>query len=153
MIAVSLFQRPQILLLSILVVLAAGVSSWFVLPQLEDPVLSRRVGLILAVYPGASAAEVESLVTIPLEEKVRGIAKVKRVRSNSQRGTSNVVVELQDNVYDVDPVWSVVRDRIAELAESLPQEASKPALNVVPLKAHRHSLDRNYGINLRRSCD
>ena len=136
MIAVSLFRRPQILLLSILVVLAAGVSSWFVLPQLEDPVLSRRVGLILAVYPGASAAEVESLVTIPLEEKVRGIAKVKRVRSNSQRGTSNVVVELQDNVYDVDPVWSVVRDRIAELAESLPQEASKPALNVVPLKAY-----------------
>ena len=136
MIAVSLFQRPQILFLSILVVLATGVSSWFVLPQLEDPLLSRRVGLVLTVYPGASAAEVESVVTIPLEEKVRGLAKVKRVRSNSQRGTSNIVVELQDDVYDVDPVWSVVRESIAELAESLPEEVSKPALHVVPLKAY-----------------
>ena len=136
MIADYLFRRPRILWLAIAVIFAVGISSWFVLPQLEDPVLSRRVGIISTVNPGANAQQVEAQVTIPLEESLRGLAKVKSVRSNSQQGSSNVVVELQDWVNDVDPVWSVVRDRIAETREQLPEEVRSSTLHVVPLKAY-----------------
>lgn len=136
MIAAYLFRNPRILLLLVVVIVVAGVSSWFVLPQLEDPVLGRRVGLISTVYPGANAGQVESLVTIPLEESLQGLADVKQVRSNSQSGISNVVVELQGEVYDVDPVWSVVRDRIADAKSRLPAEARASQLDIVPLKAY-----------------
>lgn len=136
MIAAYLFRNPRILLLLAIVIGVAGVSSWFVLPQLEDPVLGRRVGLISTVYPGTNAGQVESLVTIPLEETLQGLADVKQIRSNSQSGISNVVVELLDDVYDVNPVWTVVRDRMADAASRLPDQARAPQLDIVPLKAY-----------------
>ena len=136
MISSYLYRNPRVLLLLAAVIAVAGVSSWFVLPQLEDPVLGRRVGIITTAYPGANARQVEALVSIPLEERLQGLKEISRVRSNSQNGISNIVVELQDDVYDVDPVWSVVRDRIADAENALPDEALSPQLDVVPLKAY-----------------
>lgn len=135
MVAEYLYRNPRILLLAVAVIIVAGVSSWLVLPQLEDPVLGRRVGIVSTAYPGADAAQVESLVTRPLEEGLEGLADIRQVRSNSQTGISNIVVELQDDVTDVEPVWSIVRDRIADTQPSLPAQSLPSQLHVVPLKA------------------
>ena len=136
MMAEFLHRNPRVLLLLVSVIALAGVTSWFVLPQLEDPVLSRRVGVISTVYPAANARQVESLLTRPLEESLTGLADIRQVRSNSQSGISNIVVELQDDVYDVDTVWSVVRDRISDAASALPEEIRTPKLDILPLKAY-----------------
>ena len=135
MMADFLKKNPRILLLVVGVIIAAGLSSFLVLPRLEDPVLGRRVGIVSTVYPGASAGRVESLVTVPLEEKLQGIARIKQVRSNSQTGISNIVIELQDDVYNVQPVWTLVRNRLADAKAGLPQTCFASELQVVPLKA------------------
>ena len=135
MIARFLSKNPRILLLTIVVICACGISSFFVMPRLEDPVLRRRVALLSTVYPGANAQRVESVVTIPLEEKLSGIAKIKQIRSNSQNGMSNLVIELEDEVDDVESVWTTVRNRIAEAKLSLPESTVQSDLHVVPLKA------------------
>lgn len=135
MMADFLKKNPRILLLVVSVIIAAGLSSFSVLPRLEDPVLGRRVGIISTVYPGANAGRVESLVTAPLEEKLQGIARIKQVRSNSQTGISNIVIELQDEVYDVERVWTLVRNRVADAKARLPQTCFASELQVVPLKA------------------
>ncbi|GAB5443189.1 MAG: efflux RND transporter permease subunit [Fuerstiella sp.] len=135
MVAEYLYRNPRILLLAVVVIIVAGVSSWLVLPQLEDPVLGRRVGIVSTAYPGADAAQTESLVTRPLEEGLEGLADIRLVRSNSQSGISNIVIELQDDVTDVEPVWSIVRDRIADTQPSLPAQSLPSQLQVVPLKA------------------
>lgn len=128
-------KNVRILLLVVAVIVAAGLSSFFVLPRLEDPVLGRRVGIVSTVYPGANAGRVESLVTAALEEKLQGVVGIKQVRSNSQSGISNIVIELQDEIYDVEPVWSSVRNRLADSTSKLPQTCFAPELQVVPLKA------------------
>lgn len=128
-------KNPRILLLVIAVIVAAGLSSFFVLPRLEDPVLGRRVGIVSTAFPGASAGKVESLVTAPLEETLQGVAKIKQVRSNSQTGISNIVIELQDEVYDVESVWTFVRNRLADAQSTLPKTCLPTELQVVPLKA------------------
>lgn len=135
MIARFLYHNPRILVLTIATIVVSGVSSLFVMPRLEDPVLGRRVAIVSTVFPGANAARVESLVSIPLEERLNGIAEIKQVRSNSQSGISNIVIELQDNVYDVRPVWSVVRSRLMDAGADLPESCFSPELHVVPLKA------------------
>ncbi len=135
MIAEFLFRNPRLLLLTIIVIVAAGSSSLFVMPRLEDPVLSKRVALASTPFPGASALRVESLVTIPLEQSLTGIAKIKQVRSNSQTGISNIVIELEDEVEDVDAIWTLVRDRISDTEAELPESCLPTELEIVPLKA------------------
>lgn len=135
MIARFLFRNPRILMLCVVVIITSGTTSLFVLPRLEDPVLGQRVGLISTVIPGADAERVESLVTIPLESELHGIAEIKQVRSNSLPGISNIVVELDDEVVNVEPVWTLIRDRISNARDQLPDNSMTPSLSVIPLKA------------------
>lgn len=130
-----LYNNPRLLILTIVVIVAAGVSSLLLTPRLEDPVLGKRVALASTVFPGANARRVESLVTIPLEQSLSGIAKIKQVRSNSLTGVSNIVVELEDEVDDVNAIWALVRDRIWETNSELPESCLQTDFEVVPLKA------------------
>lgn len=135
MIAVYLYRNPRILLLAVSVIIASGVSAYFVIPQLEDPVLQRRVGVVTTAFPGATAESVESLITIPIEEELEILTGVKQIRSNTQAAISNVVIELEDEVSDVEEVWSEVREKINLFRQRLPEQALTPELDIVPLKA------------------
>lgn len=136
MIAQFLYKNPRILLLMVLVIVVAGLSSFFVMPRLEDPILGKRVAVVSTVFPGADARRVESLVTIPLEEQLQGIAEIEEVRSNSRTGISNIVLELRDDVEQVDPVWSLVRSRVEDAKSALPAGCHEPEFEIFPLKAY-----------------
>lgn len=135
MIALLLFRNPRIMFLLISVILVAGASAIAIMPRLEDPILGRRVGVISTVFPGAAAARVESLVTIKLEQQLRGISEIDQIRSTSRAGISNLLVELRDNVYEVDPIWSKVRDRLSRVQTDLPEGCRSPEFEVFPMKA------------------
>jgi multidrug efflux pump subunit AcrB len=137
MIAQLLYHRPRIMILLISVILIAGCVSFVGMPRLEDPVLGRRVGVISTVYPGIDAAQMETRVTIPIEQQLESISQIKQVRSNSRAGISNIVIELADEVYDVAAIWSRVREAATTTPglQELPQTATPPDLDVFPLKA------------------
>ena len=136
MMANFLYRNPRILVLTIVTIVVLGVSSLFVMPRLEDPVLGRRVALVSTVFPGANAQRVGSLVSIPLEERLGGISEIRQVRSNSQWGISNVVIELQDEVYNVESVWTVVRNRLLDAKADLPIWAAADTWTPAPTCAH-----------------
>ena len=136
MIAEFLYKNPRLLLLCMIFIVVAGLASLVVMPRLEDPVLGKRVALVSTVFPGANALRVESLVTIPLEQQLGGISQIKQVRSNSQTGISNIVIELQDEVDEVDPVWTLIRDRISDAKSELPESCFATELEVLPMKAY-----------------
>lgn len=135
MMANFLFQRPRILFLVMAVILIAGVSSAWVIPKLEDPVLRKRVGVISTVFPGADTRMVESLVTMPLEQRLQNIAAIGEVRSTSRQSNSNIVIQLRNEVNDVDEVWDKVRRSVGDLAAALPPACREPQLEIFPLKA------------------
>lgn len=135
MIAQFLYRNPRLLLLAIGVIAVAGLSSFWLLPRLEDPVLGKRVAVISTVFPGADAQRVESLVTIQLEQQLQGIAEIQQVRSNSRAGISNIIIQLRDEVSEVAPVWSTVREQLVDLEAKLPEGCRRPHFEVFPLKA------------------
>ena len=114
MMAEFLRRNPRILVLVLGVILVGGLSSALVIPTLEDPVLRNRVGVVSTPFPGADAARVESFVSSRLERRLQNVFEIKRVRSNSRQGISNLIVELRDEVNQVDEVW----DRICLLYTS-----------------------------------
>ena len=136
MIAKFLYKNPQILWLVVVFILVSGAACFYVIPRLEDPVLSKRVAVISIAFPGADAQRVEAQVTIRIEELLRGITELEEIRSNSRAGISNIVLELNDLVEDVDEVWSQVRSRLDEARTVIPESCSDPVFEVFPLKAY-----------------
>ncbi len=129
------YRNPRLLVLTISLIVVAGLSSYIVLPRMEDPLLSGRAANINTLYPGADAERVEALVTEKLEKEIREIEEIKEVRSTSRAGVSTIAIELRDDIYDVDPVWSRIRDKLDDAAVGLPAGCSDPEFDQLHIKA------------------
>jgi CzcA family heavy metal efflux pump len=77
--------------------------------------------------PGLSAAEVEALVTVPIENAVNGTADLKTVRSKTVMGLSSVVLYFKDGV-DLMQARQLVQERLALAAARLPAVAEPPVI-------------------------
>ncbi|MBN2294544.1 MAG: efflux RND transporter permease subunit, partial [Pirellulales bacterium] len=127
------YRNPRLLILVVCLIIVAGLSSYCMLPRMEDPPLRRRVAVINTRFPGADASRVESLVTEKLEAEIREIQEIKELRSISHLGVSTITIELRADVYDVDPVWSKVRDRIEDASRQFPDGVLKPRFDKINL--------------------
>ena len=124
------YRNRRLLILVVGTIIVAGLASYQVLPRLEDPELTNRFASVKTILPGADAQRVEALVTEKLEEKIREIEELKLVESQSRVGISTITMELRDDVYEVDEVWSRVRDKIDDAGVELPEDALDPEFEV-----------------------
>ena len=120
------YHNSRLLILTICLILVWGLSSWQILPRMEDPEHSQWAAYITTQLPGASAYRVESLVTDPIEQELLEIDEIKTLASSSRVGNSTVSIILKDNVKNHDEVWSRVRDRLADVTAKLPADSLKP---------------------------
>ncbi|MEW4528723.1 efflux RND transporter permease subunit [Maioricimonas sp. JC845] len=133
----SLFYRnPRLTLLTVCLILVSGVSSFSMMPRMEDPMLSERVALVNTLLPGADAIRVESLVTEKLEHELLEIPEIKEIRSQSRPGVSQILVELRDDAENVHEVWSRFRSKLDDAAVLLPAEASEPRFDTLDIRAN-----------------
>ncbi|HSR49555.1 MAG TPA: efflux RND transporter permease subunit [Acidobacteriota bacterium] len=123
------YRSPRLLVLTVFLIVVAGLSAVHVLPRKEDPSLTQRFAIVFTRYPGAGAEQVESQVTEKVEEALQEIEEVKTLFSQSRNGISVVNIELKDDVYQVEPVWSRARDKLADVVPRLPSQASEPELD------------------------
>lgn len=104
-----LFNR-RLLALALGLLVVAGLSAIQTLPRAEDPHLVARMATVLAPFPGATPEQVEALVARPIEDELRTIAEISVLESTSRQGIAVISLELEDEVTNVTPVWSRVRD-------------------------------------------
>jgi multidrug efflux pump subunit AcrB len=83
---------------------------------------------VLAPYPGATPEQIEALVARPIEQELRTIAEIDVLESTSRQGIAVLSLELSDAVTNVTPVWSRVRDKLSDVAPSLPEGVQTPEL-------------------------
>ncbi len=74
------------------IVVVAGLIAALKLPREEFPNVELGRVMVSTIYPGATAADVEELVTRPLEDALEDVSDIKRVRSRSQEGLSSVTI-------------------------------------------------------------
>lgn len=90
------------------------------LPDLSYPTITVRTE-----YTGAAPSEIETLVTEPVEEAVGVVKGLRKLRSVSRTGQSDVILEFAWGS-DMDQAGLEVRDKLEVL--TLPLEAEKPVL-------------------------
>lgn len=132
------YRNPRLLVLTICLILVAGLSSFSLLPRMEDPELTQRFAMIKTRYPGASPERVETLVSDPIEEILDEIEEIKKLESKSNSEISIIQVELEDSVgkAEVDEVWSRVRDKLNDVQPLLPPGASEPEYDEIHPRAY-----------------
>lgn len=114
----SLNQRSLVLLVAF-VVMVFGVKKGLELPVDVLPDLTKPTVTILTEASGYAPEEVETLVTIPLENTLMGVTGVNRVRSTNDIGLSLVFVEF-DWGTDIDKARQYVQERLGSAREVLP---------------------------------
>jgi multidrug efflux pump subunit AcrB len=126
----TFFRRGHLLVLSIIIILVAGLSAVQNLPRLEDPRIDLRNVLVLTSYPGASAERVEALVSDVLEDELRELFEIKEIKSTSKSGFSFLQIELQDTVDNSNnqQIFSKIRDSIENASTRFPAGVNKPIL-------------------------
>ena len=130
----GLVDRPRMLILIVLLVAVAGVSSLMVLPRMEDPVMVQRAGIVTTRLPGADAGRVEALVTEKIEDELRQVEEIKEIRSQSRPGVSTISIELLDSIDQTDEVWAKVRGKIDDALPELPSQATRPEFDEIEIR-------------------
>jgi Cu(I)/Ag(I) efflux system membrane protein CusA/SilA len=104
-------RRPALVLLAAIIVVAMGVDAMRSMPVDVLPELTAPTVTVVTEAPGMSPEEVETVVTIPLEQALNGASGVRRIRSSTAIGLSLIWVEFE---WDVDPLVArqVVNERL-----------------------------------------
>lgn len=120
--------RPLTVLMGLLgLVIMGGVSYTFLkidrLPPISIPFVS-----VSMAYTGATAQDVELLITQPIENAVSGMSGVYSLTSTSSEGNANVNVQLIDGT-DATQASLEVERRVNAIRSRLPADASDPRVN------------------------
>ncbi len=107
------------------VMIVFGTVSYVVLPREGMPDLTIPYVFVTAAYRGVSPQEMENLVTVPLEKRLRDLEHVKTMTSTSSEGLSMVVVEFTDRE-DMDTALQKVKDKISLAMPDLPDDLDEP---------------------------
>ena len=75
-------------------IIIIGLVFALVLPLELFPSIKLEIVTVETVFPGASAEDVEKLVTIPIEEEIKNTSGIKVLRSNSSEGLSVLLQNL-----------------------------------------------------------
>lgn len=122
------FRQPRLVILALLVILAAGVSSLLALGRQEDPTITNIFATVTTPFPGASPGRVEALVTARIEEELKTIPEIAQIESTSATGVSIVSVELIETIPAdrIEGVWTRIRDRLEDARRAFPPGVAAP---------------------------
>ncbi len=126
----SQFINSPVTPLLMMAFLAVGMLGLFFTPRQEDPKISVPMVDIFLQYPGASAEQVTSLVTEPLELLMSEIPGVRHVYSATQRGSGIVTVEFEVGE-ELGPSIVKVHDKIQSNLDRIPPGVSHPLVKPI----------------------
>lgn len=114
-------SRPVFVACLMIAIIVMGIKSYTSMSVDLFPDVSIPVITVQTVYQGAGPAEIETLVSRPIEEEISTIAGIKRMTSRSLEGVSMVIIEFNDSI-DVKLAEQEVRDKINLAKPKLPDE-------------------------------
>ncbi|HWU88427.1 MAG TPA: efflux RND transporter permease subunit [Kofleriaceae bacterium] len=117
-------RRPVFAAMVILVPIVFGLIAYPKIAIEQFPSVEFPVVTVVAVYPGADPASMETKIAKPIEDALSAMGGIKRLQSFNLESVTQVAIEFQ---LDVDPDKAVqgVRDRLAGIP-NLPRELEPP---------------------------
>ncbi|WP_108416981.1 efflux RND transporter permease subunit [Enterobacter mori] len=128
--ALAVRERSVTLFLIILVTIA-GILSFFGLGRAEDPPFTVKQMTAIAVWPGATAQEIQDQVTEPLEKRLQELKWYDRTETYTRPGMAFITLSLQDNTppSEVQEEFYQARKKLGDESRNLPAGVTGPMIN------------------------
>ncbi|MEW6122361.1 MAG: efflux RND transporter permease subunit [Pseudomonadota bacterium] len=124
-------RHRALTLFAILLLAASGTFAYFKLGRAEDPSFTIKVMVVSAIWPGATADEMQQQVADPIEKKLQALGHLDRLESYSRPGVSVIQVVLKDTTppKSVPDLWYQVRKKVGDMRGELPSGVVGPFFN------------------------
>ena len=123
----SAVKKPVMTSLVFVGIVILGLFSLSKLPIDLLPNIETNTILVLTSYPGASAADVETNVTRPLESSLNTVSNLKNITSTSRENTSIITLEFEYGE-DIEALTNDVRDKLNMVKSYLPEGITEPVI-------------------------
>ena len=123
----SAVKRPIMTTLCFVAVIILGLFSLTKLPIDLFPDIDTNTIMVITMYPGASAEDIEQNVTKPLENSLNSVEHLKHITSESRENTSVITLEFEYG-YDIDVLTNDVRDKLDMVESLLPDDSENPII-------------------------
>ena len=114
-------KRQATVLALLVIIVVAGLYSYATLPRESFPDITIPYVFVTTTYEGVAPSDMEELITIPIERKLKGIDDVEEIRSTSAEGLSTVAIKFLPKV-DLDDALQKVRDKVDQAEADLPAD-------------------------------
>jgi len=118
-------KNPVLVNLLMGAILVVGIMAALRLPLELFPSIKLELVSVTTVFPGASAEDVEKLVTIPIEDEINDISGIKVIRSTSSEGLSQILAEIEAGE-DTQKLAQDIRSEVSKVEDKLPEDAEDP---------------------------
>ena len=118
-------NKVAVIFMLIIMITMIGIYSYFKIPRESSPDITIPYLIVTTIYPGVSPADIETLITDPLEKKFKGLDDLKKITSSSGESYSVVQLEFDTNI-DIDDALQKVRDKVDLVKPELPEDAEDP---------------------------
>ncbi len=124
-------KRQATVLALLVIIVIAGLYCYATLPRESFPDITIPYVFVTTNYEGVAPQDMEKLITIPIERKLKGIDNVEEIRSTSAEGLSTVAIKFLPKV-DLDDAVQKVRDKVDQAKNDLPSDlADDPVIQEV----------------------
>ena len=121
-------ENKALIKLFIAFLVIGGLWSFYSMSKMEDPEITVKQALVMTVYPGATAHQVELEVSDKLEKAIRQMGDIDYIESKSLNDLSLIKVVLKTTVPngELEQKWDILRKKIVDVHTQLPTGASVP---------------------------
>lgn len=123
-----LIKRPVLFWSLMVGIIIAGILAYMRMPKLEDPAVAAKQAMVVVPYMGASAHDVELKVALVLEDELRTLPNVKKIKSECRTGVAMITVEYEMTVLlkDIEQQYDLLRRKVNDCRMKLPQDCYDP---------------------------
>src|SRR5246127_3178575 len=124
-------RERSITLFLIVAIILSGTYAFLRLGRAEDPSFVIKALTVTAVWPGATAQEMQDLVAEPLEKRMQELRWYDRVETITRPGLALMTLQLIDKTppEEVSEQFYQARKKLGDQAPNLPQGAMGPFVN------------------------
>jgi HAE1 family hydrophobic/amphiphilic exporter-1 len=120
-------KRPVTTILVFVALMVMGIYSLVQLPVDLYPQMELPFVAVFSTYPGASASDIETNVTRPLENALNSVSKLKEITSTSSDATSVIFMNFEYGT-NLDEASNDIRSALSFVERTLPEDCEKPTI-------------------------
>ena len=126
----SAMRRSRTVIMSLAVIVIAGVVTYANAPKEAEPDLNIPIVYVSITHEGISPEDAERLLIRPMEQEIRTIEGIEELIGNAYEGGANIQVEF-DAGTDTDVALQDVRAKVDIAKAKLPNETEEPTVTEV----------------------